>query len=489
MSVKRALFLSHRWAGIVLCLFFAMWFLTGIVMMYVPFPGLGPAERFAGLQPLNAAQIKVGIETAYAASGLSSVPARIRMTNVLGRPAYHFRPRDGSWVSVFADNGERLEPLTPAQAQEAAERFRAGSRPEHLARNDIDQWTVSGNLLPFRPLHQVALHDATGTELYVSDRTGEVVRDTTKHERFWNWLGANLHWIYPYQLVRHRALWTDIVVWLSIAGTVLAITGITAGLLRWRITGRYRNGRHSPYQGWARWHHIAGLVAGIFVLTWIFSGLMSMNPWKLFPGKSPAPDALMRYYGGELDPGAFSRNLADTLREHTPVVKEIVWVRFAGRPYYVIYGTTGGSLLYAADAPGQGYARFAASELVNRSQSLMPDARMVQTEWLKQYDEYWYSREHRETSRTLPVMRVRFGDPAATWYHIDPQTGQVVERLMRANRVQRWLYNGMHSLDFGFLLRHRPAWDIVMIVLAQMGFVLSVSGIVVGVRRLLRKGA
>lgn len=59
---------------------------------------------------------------------------------------------------------------------------------------------------------------------------------------------------------------------------------------------------------------------------------------------------------------------------------------------------------------------------------------------------------------------------------------------MRANRLQRWLYNGMHSLHFGFLLRHRPAWDIVMIVLALMGFSLSVSGIVIGVRRLFPKG-
>jgi hypothetical protein len=144
-------------------------------------------------------------------------------------------------------------------------------------------------------------------------------------------------------------------------------------------------------------------------------------------------------------------------------------------------------MLYVADAPGQGHAQFAATDLVSRSQSLMPGARIVQTDWLTQYDEYWYSREHRESSRALPVLRVRFDDPAATWYHIAPQTGQVVERLTRANRLQRWLYNGLHSLDFRFLLRHRPAWDIVMIVLALMGFFLSVSGIVVGVRRLFRK--
>ena len=164
----------------------------------------------------------------------------------------------------------------------------------------MDQWTVSGSLSPFRPLHRVALHDEAGTELYVSGRTGEVVRDTTSHERIWNWLGANLHWIYPFQLVRHRDLWTDIVVWLSIAGMLLAVTGLAAGLLRWRFKRRYRNGRRSPYLGWARWHHMGGLVAGIFVLTWIFSGLMSMNPWKLFPAKTAAPDELVRFSGASL---------------------------------------------------------------------------------------------------------------------------------------------------------------------------------------------
>jgi hypothetical protein len=41
----------------------------------------------------------------------------------------------------------------------------------------------------------VPIDDAEGTVLYVSSTTGQVVRDTTRSERIWNWLGANLHWI------------------------------------------------------------------------------------------------------------------------------------------------------------------------------------------------------------------------------------------------------------------------------------------------------
>jgi len=33
--MKRYLYLWHRWLGIVLCLFMAMWFISGVVMMYV----------------------------------------------------------------------------------------------------------------------------------------------------------------------------------------------------------------------------------------------------------------------------------------------------------------------------------------------------------------------------------------------------------------------------------------------------------------------
>ena len=48
------------------------------------------------------------------------------------------------------------------------------------------------------------MHDNAATWLYVSSGTGQVVRDVTRKERVWNWLGANLHWIYPVQLRKHR---------------------------------------------------------------------------------------------------------------------------------------------------------------------------------------------------------------------------------------------------------------------------------------------
>ncbi|KAA9160182.1 PepSY domain-containing protein, partial [Delftia sp. BR1] len=53
LHLKRWLFLLHRWLGIALCLFFALWFVSGMVMMYVGYPKLTQAERLRHLPALD----------------------------------------------------------------------------------------------------------------------------------------------------------------------------------------------------------------------------------------------------------------------------------------------------------------------------------------------------------------------------------------------------------------------------------------------------
>ena len=63
------------------------------------------------------------------------------------------------------------------------------------------------------------------------------------------------------------------------------------------------------------------------------------------------------------------------------------------------------------------------------------------------------------------MLRVKFDDPHETWVYVDPALGQIVASIHRLQRVERWLYNGLHSLDFGFWYDRRPLWDIGMILL------------------------
>src|SRR4029077_19857222 len=91
-----------------------------------------------------------------------------------------------------------------------------------------------------------------------------------------------------------------------------------------------------------------------------------------------------------------------------------------------------------------------------------------------------------ERSPRLPVLRVRFADPDATWFYVDPHMGQAVARFTRRERLQRWIYHGFHSLDFNFWYYNGPVWRATMVGLNAGGAGLSMIGLVLAVKRVKR---
>jgi hypothetical protein len=55
-----------------------------------------------------------------------------------------------------------------------------------------------------------------------------------------------------------------------------------------------------------------------------------------------------------------------------------------------------------------------------------------------------------------------------------------------SRRAYRWLYFGLHTLDFPFL-KNDAIWRPLMLVLLAAGFLFSATGVVIGWKRLLRK--
>uniref|UniRef100_UPI003137DC71 hypothetical protein n=1 Tax=Ferrovibrio terrae TaxID=2594003 RepID=UPI003137DC71 len=105
---------------------------------------------------------------------------------------------------------------------------------------------------------------------------------------------------------------------------------------------------------------------------------------------------------------------------------------------------------------------------------------------VKQADHYWYSHH---VERPLPVLRIEFDDPDRTWFHIAPGTGDILQRTNANQRLYRWLFNALHSFDLRILIANRPAWDVLLWAMSAVGFVMSISGVVIGWRRLRRKAA
>ena len=93
----------------------------------------------------------------------------------------------------------------------------------------------------------------------------------------------------------------------------------------------------------------------------------------------------------------------------------------------------------------------------------------------------------RRRERPLPVILARSNDAERTRYYIDPKSARIVLTYSASNWTSRWLYHGLHSLDFPWLYRYRPAWDIVVITFMSGGTALCITSLILAWRVIDRK--
>jgi hypothetical protein len=469
----RYVYLLHRWLGIACCLLFALWFATGMVMHFVPFPALTAEERLAGMAPIATGRIHVSPEQArQEASAVPDAQARLAMRGE--RLQYVFTQKSGL-TAVYADNGD----IAPTAAADEALRLAleyarlrglAANRADYAELSMHDQWTVPNGLDPYRPLHRIRLHDVPGTELYVSTVTGEVVRDTTRFERGWNYAGSVVHWIYPTVLRKHWAAWDSTVWWLSLTALIGAVTGLIVGMARARWK---RAASLSPYRGMHYWHHILGLACAVFVLTWIFSGWLSMDHGLLFSGNAATPQEIAALRGSAPEPARFG----DLSLTPARGAKEIDFVALGGRPYLRARFDAEKQLLM--DREGKAVAHFAPSAITAAARPLLA-GQCGAAETVTADDAYYVA----PGAHQAPLYRLRCSDARHSWFHVDGASGQILEKVDDSRRRYRWLYSGLHTFDLPWLLAHPSLRTLLIVTLCLGGLLFSLTGIVIGWRRL-----
>ncbi|EXF44946.1 Na+/proline symporter [Pseudomonas sp. BAY1663] len=486
--MKRYLYLAHRWLGIALGLFVLAWVVSGVVMLFVGYPKLTLAEHLARLAPLDAGCC-IAPGAALAASGDPRTPLSLRLTGAGGAPRYLLDYGDGPLLAVDARSGRRIEHIGPAEALASARQFARGADVRLLDRVEEDAWTRNHALARERPLYRIQADDAEQHLLYVSSHSGLVVRDASAHERAWNRLGAWLHWLYPLREVMPKEAWSPLLVYGALLGAVLVLLGMLIGLLRWRFAGRYRNGSHSPYPaGAGRLHHVGGLLFGAVLLLWLVRGLLSMEPWGLFDKRSTvAAGALQRApLRAEALPTALAPAL-QRLRQAGLVAVELQWHMLGDRSYLLGRDAQGATRILPADLSEPVRQRFERDELQRLASAAWPGQRL-QFDWLEQEDFHYYARTepslYSQLPRRLPLLRVRFDDPAATWLHLDPYSGTLIEQLDQRRRAVRWAFKLLHSWDWLPLLQRPLLRDGLLLAFSTGVLVISLSGVLLGWRRL-----
>ena len=473
----RLLLLVHRYLGIAFGAIVALWCLSGFVMMYVQYPDLNEREYLAGLQEINSGACCITNEDVL--EQLAGVD-ELSVEMLAGHPVLRARFGRDPGLLVDLSTGRWFSTINQETAMQQADAFLSASgidgEARFLARKARDQWTVAGYFNAWRPLYQFAADDAAGTQLYVSSVNGQVIQTTTSTERFWNWFGAVTHWIYPTALRKNTALWSQVVIWLTIASLFLVIVGIYLGIVQYGARG---NGSRSPYQGLNLWHHYAGLIFGLVTVTWLFSGLLSMNPWGAFEGDGGF-DEHSRLQGGAISSAEVSEiveALGDAALPRGTV--QLSSAMIGGKLALIAKDSMGratrlnSATLRPEPLPEQTWSRVA--ELVG------PDKTVRESGLIESGDNYYFS-HHEEVS--FPVFRIVFDDTERTRYYFDTESAELIRKVDSDRRWNRWLFLGLHRGDFTSLMRQRPIWDLILLPLMIGVTIGAITGVWMGYRRL-----
>jgi len=477
--VKKTAILCHRWMGVAFCLLFAWWFISGIFMMYWDYPSVSDADRLEHAAFLDGSNVKLSAEEAWAKVDSDQPPGSTRLAVFDGRPAYYFRIGRNEAI-VYADTGEQQDVFPPELNLRTAAAW-TGQQPSAAKVEEVtepDQWTLEGGLRDLRPLWKYSWPN--GDQVYVSGSSGEVVQFTTRSSRIFAHLGPIPHWLYYTPLRKNGPLWSKVVIWLSGIATIVALMGLTVGLMMYSPSRRIS----IPYTGQKRLHHILGLFFGTVACTWAFSGMLSMEPFPLSSGRPPAGRSIAAALRGKRPPlSQYSKPPQEVLAQLGSAfpVKQLELSSFASDPMYVATGARGEKRVIRM--LGEPLESFDPKRILNVLNTV---TRVAEARLITQYDAYYLDRTGQ---RPLPVLFVKLNDEAGSQYYIDPKTAQVVGayRSSTESWVNRWLYHGLHSINFPWLYNYRPAWDIVVLTLMLGGTSLCVTSVIIGFQLVRRK--
>jgi hypothetical protein len=520
---RKLLIYSHRWLGIIVGVVFVAWCVSGVVLMYAGVPHLTAGERFMRLPALDLSTISV--TPTEAARQLEEPPFRLRISMHGDRPVYRFNTGRvfGRWTLIYADTGQPVAPLDRADAVDWLRASLSGQQVRYDAYlTRPDTYTRLPALQTHFPVHRIAVDDGAGTEYYVSERSGEAVMKTDRQSRLLGLFGYITHTFFFF---RQQSWWSALLKWVSWIGLAMCLTGAIVGVWRYGLKARYRHKRipsHSPYTGWMKWHHYAGLIFGVFTITWTFSGLVTLD---VIPGiretlysrpQIAAGARSVQGQGAPLDLAPFTLDrlrIAGTTVSGAFTPKELEVLQLGGEPYLIAYRAPfaddvdgwesrsamdfltptpeGEHLIVLPGQPERAFPGFDSAALLRAATAAMPGAAVRDSAWLDDYDDYYYKTVSSfdlglpKAAKPLPVLRVRFDDEQQTWLYLTPSPAQIL-KVERSDRANRWGYYALHGLDFAFLYRQRPLWDVVAMSLLIGVGVSSVTSILPAFRRLRR---
>jgi len=468
----------HHYLGTFFFGMFLIWFLSGFVMMYRSFPFLSQNDRIERNETITQKGDYLPHPTTVFSEYQQESSNTLRINTILGAPVYHLVTTDDKFISRFAHTGKTIKINEPLAIRIARNFSGISSRAEVTILNKVDQWIPRLKYAKHLPVYKVSFEDQASTFVHISSKTGEVISNTSFSDRTWAWMGAIPHWIYLKEIRIRKTLWSQLCMWLSAFGFIVALSGIITGIARYRKKPKAKFKRFK--NKWYNIHYYGGLTFGLFVCTWVFSGFMSMSPFNWSNDSTLSEKESQLWHGRtnslenitDKEWGNFQQSIQGK------AIKETHFSTFSGKLFstqFVADATKSICLSHIIYEPSE-------TDMSQQINGLVKLDSVVSITQMKSYDNYYYDRHN---NKKLPVFKATTNNQIA--YYIDPSNGKMLLRTDITNKLERWLYHGLHSLDFRFLTNNRPLWDIIMIILLLGGTTVCVTATGLGIKFMRRK--
>lgn len=481
--LKKIVIQLHKITGSLLSLLFLVWFISGIVMIFDGFPHASREARFNHLATFPEDQFQQLLPPSTNWKG------QVNLELCDDIPVY--RVISGRKAQKTYD-ARTLEPVTNFSEEYAGklvDSFLNSPVKKIELQHDFDPWVPWSYYKPLLPFYKCYINDSAHTVLYVSQKTGEIVQQTNRKERWIARCGAIPHWLYFKKIRLQRGLWINLVIVLSAIGIVVSLTGIIAGFIR------IKKGKGlSPYKKpFYKWHHITGFVFGLFVFTYVLSGFFSLvdvPDWMVFISTKNEKKISWGQKPDLRKQPAISPSRVYEALEQKEGVRKVSWKNMHGTPsYFVYYDNYQVPVTYQLIGDSiQLNTKYSIAEVKEIAKDYLGETSfsIIQQE---KYDNYYSGSAMYYWPE--PVYKLVADDAAQTWIYINPATAEQVKRYTKNTRLRRWLYQGLHKFNFQFL-KEEAEWfrKLLLIITSLGGIAVSITGVWLSkkwLRRTIRK--
>lgn len=461
----------HNISGSLLSLMFVVWFISGIVLIFDGFPHASRKDRFLHLAEFK----KQDFEELQAPP--TSFKGKVSLELCDGKAVYRVKSGKKAQKTYDAKSLEPINFFDEEHAKTISASFNGYPVKDLEKIGELDDWMPWSYYKPLLPFYKCRMSDPAHTILYVSEKTGEIVQETNRRSRWSARFGAIPHWIYFKKLRLAKDTWRFVIIILASLGILMSVTGIYTGLVRLR---KRKEKGISPYKRfWYKWHHLTGFFFGLFVFTFILSGLVSVTSIPDWMVGVNSKEKIDIEWNQKLDLSGHKNTLPKEIfaaLKNKEGVRKIEWKTVLNTPQFrVYYDDYQKSEIYTLeDGKVILLKKFSLADIKQQSEKKFKNTLFSVVEQ-QNYDNYYSG----SAMYYLPQMayKIEIDDVAKTWLYIDPASGERVKKLNKNSRLRRWLYRFFHTLDLAILKQYDTLRKTILILLSLVGLAVSITGL------------